>query len=38
MPLTPAGARVQARMTSPLGFWFWMLVKLPAALFCGVRL
>lgn len=38
MPLTPAGARVQAYMTNALGFWFWMLRKLPAALFCGVRL
>jgi hypothetical protein len=36
--LTPTGTKARDQMTGAVGFWLWMLVKLPAALFCGVRL
>lgn len=38
MHLTPAAQTLQGRVTRPLLFWGWMLVKLPAALWVGVRL
>lgn len=38
MSLTPTGTKTRARMTNPLYFWFWTLVQLPAARFCGVWL
>ncbi len=36
-PLSPAGRSLQERVTSPLLFPLWLLAKLPAALFAGVR-
>lgn len=38
MHLTPAAERLRSRMTSPLVFWFFSFLKLPAAWFAGVRL
>lgn len=38
MPLHPAAARLQRYVQNPILFRLWMLVKLPAALFAGVRL
>ncbi len=38
MALSTRAARMQGRVTHSLAFWFWMLAKLPAALWCGVRL
>ena len=36
--LTPSGTKARDQMSGAFGFWLWMLMKLPAALFCGVRL
>lgn len=38
MPLNPAQARLQRLVQNPILFRLWMFVKLPAALFAGVRL
>lgn len=38
MPLSPAQTRLQRFVENPVLLWFWMLVKLPSALFCGLRL
>ena len=37
-PLSPAGRALRERVTSPLLFPLWLLMKLPAALFAGVRI
>ncbi len=36
MALTPAGETFRSRVSNPLFFFGWSLVKLPSALFCGV--
>ena len=38
MPLIPAAETLRRRVANRFFLWFWMLFKLPAALFCGVRL
>lgn len=38
MSLSPAAAKLQSQVQSPFLFSFWMLAKLPAALFAGVGL
>jgi hypothetical protein len=37
MTLSPAAITLQRRVLSPILFRFWLLMKLPAALWCGVR-
>lgn len=38
MALTPRAEKLRARISNPVFLWFWMLGKLPSALFCGLRL
>jgi hypothetical protein len=38
MPLTVPAATLQARVRNPVLFWFWMLARLPSALFIGIGL
>ncbi|MBM4391228.1 MAG: DUF4442 domain-containing protein [Deltaproteobacteria bacterium] len=38
MTLSPRAETMRRRISNPLAFWFWLLVKLPAAWWCGVRL
>src|SRR4051812_48500428 len=38
MSLSPAATKLQGQVTNRLIFTFWLLAKLPAAFFCGVRL
>lgn len=38
MDLSPSARTLQGRVTRPALLWVWLLVKLPAALFVGVRL
>ena len=38
MSLGPAGERMVRRATHPILFPLWLLVKLPSALFCGLRI
>ncbi len=38
MPVSPSAQKLQRQVTSRFMMALWMLVKLPSALFCGVRL
>jgi hypothetical protein len=38
MALTPRAETLRSRVANPAFLWFWMLAKLPSALFCGLRL
>jgi hypothetical protein len=38
MPLSSAAEKLQGQVNNPLLFWFWLLLKLPAALFAGLRM
>ncbi|MBM4365580.1 MAG: DUF4442 domain-containing protein [Deltaproteobacteria bacterium] len=38
MTLSPRAETMRRRISNPFALWFWLLVKLPAAWWCGVRL
>ncbi len=38
MTLSPRAETMRRRVSNPFMFWFWLVTKLPAAWWCGVRL